>query len=89
VSVITIYKTQSCAICKPVTEKINRYFQRHIINGSVKIEIVDLTENLKLAGELGINGVPTVIVSDDIGEIERFTGSMINPVAIEYAITRR
>lgn len=63
-----------CLIMAPVLEKMAKKYP------NIKFCKVNTTQNMKKAGELGITGIPCVVVYSDGREVERMVGFRPGPI---------
>lgn len=57
-----------CGPCKQLSSILRRVITE------VPIEVVDIDENMDLAKQFGIRGVPTMVMVEDDVEVKRFSG---------------
>jgi thioredoxin 1 len=58
-----------CGPCKMLSKTLED------VQTNVMIEEIDIDENMNLAKEYGIRGVPTMVMLDDNVEVKRITGA--------------
>ena len=68
-----------CAPCKALSENI-----KHVDMGDVEFKEIDIDENLDVAKQYGIRGVPTLVLLEDGEEIGRKSGVHTASVIEEF-----
>jgi len=66
-----------CGPCLLMTPVLERMAQKY---PGIKFCKVNTSENMKKAGELGVTGIPCIVVYKDGKEVERLTGFRPGPV---------
>jgi thioredoxin 1 len=75
------FEASWCQPCKMLT-KIMEDASEQI---TVPVEKIDIDENMELAKQYGIRGVPTLVLVDDEGrEIKRQSGVMMEAQLLEF-----
>jgi thioredoxin 1 len=75
------FEASWCQPCKMLT-KIMEDASEQI---TVPVEKIDIDENMELAKQYGIRGVPTIVLVDDEGkEIKRQSGVMMEAQLLEF-----
>jgi thioredoxin 1 len=64
-----------CRMVAPILEQIEQEY-----GGSVKIVKVNVDENPGLAGQYGIQSIPTMIIFKNGRKVEQFVGALPKPV---------
>ena len=80
--VLLYYWAESCPPCVAISPLMDELAEEY--DGAFLLAKIELDENMKLAGQLKISGVPTIIKYENGEETDRFVGALPRSQVSEF-----